>query len=202
MILGHSSPRASSAATSGRPSRPRYVFGTPGQARWSWPRRSSPASSPWSRCGLVSSSGTEATMSAIRLARGFTRRSKVIKFAGCYHGHVDSLSSPRRVRRVARSRAGPRTPTVVTACPGAATRSCCRYKDCTWRPSGGHSTTAPREEIALRDPPGLAHRHKLSMGRPCVPRRTHGVFNHGTRRRIRYCGNNDHAQPHLVILRS
>jgi glutamate-1-semialdehyde 2,1-aminomutase len=37
------------------------------------------------------SSGTEATMSAIRLARGFTRRDKIIKFAGCYHGHSDSL---------------------------------------------------------------------------------------------------------------
>lgn len=36
-------------------------------------------------------SGTEATMSAIRLARGHTRRDVVIKFAGCYHGHVDSL---------------------------------------------------------------------------------------------------------------
>jgi glutamate-1-semialdehyde 2,1-aminomutase len=36
-------------------------------------------------------SGTEATMSAIRLARGFTGRDKIIKFAGCYHGHVDSL---------------------------------------------------------------------------------------------------------------
>lgn len=36
-------------------------------------------------------SGTEATMSAIRLARGFTRRDKMIKFAGCYHGHADSL---------------------------------------------------------------------------------------------------------------
>ncbi|MGE9296795.1 MAG: glutamate-1-semialdehyde 2,1-aminomutase [Puniceicoccales bacterium] len=36
-------------------------------------------------------SGTEATMSAIRLARGFTGRHKIIKFAGCYHGHVDSL---------------------------------------------------------------------------------------------------------------
>ena len=36
-------------------------------------------------------SGTEATMSAIRLARGHTGRDKVIKFAGCYHGHVDSL---------------------------------------------------------------------------------------------------------------
>ena len=36
-------------------------------------------------------SGTEATMSSIRLARGFTGRSKIIKFSGCYHGHVDSL---------------------------------------------------------------------------------------------------------------
>jgi glutamate-1-semialdehyde 2,1-aminomutase len=37
------------------------------------------------------SSGTEATMSAIRVARGFTKRDAVVKFAGCYHGHVDSL---------------------------------------------------------------------------------------------------------------
>jgi glutamate-1-semialdehyde 2,1-aminomutase len=37
------------------------------------------------------SSGTEATMSAVRLARGFTGRDKIIKFAGCYHGHSDSL---------------------------------------------------------------------------------------------------------------
>lgn len=36
-------------------------------------------------------SGTEATMSCIRLARGFTGRSKIVKFEGCYHGHVDSL---------------------------------------------------------------------------------------------------------------
>ncbi|WP_455380015.1 glutamate-1-semialdehyde 2,1-aminomutase [Acidihalobacter prosperus] len=50
-------------------------------------------------CGLMPSmdmvrmvnSGTEATMSAIRLARGFTGRDKIIKFEGCYHGHVDSL---------------------------------------------------------------------------------------------------------------
>src|SRR5205085_4138123 len=36
-------------------------------------------------------SGTEATMSCLRLARGFTKRNKIIKFAGCYHGHADSL---------------------------------------------------------------------------------------------------------------
>ena len=39
----------------------------------------------------MTSSGTEATMSAIRLARGYTKRDKIIKFEGCYHGHVDSL---------------------------------------------------------------------------------------------------------------
>jgi glutamate-1-semialdehyde 2,1-aminomutase len=37
------------------------------------------------------SSGTEAVMSAIRLARGYTKRNKILKFEGCYHGHVDSL---------------------------------------------------------------------------------------------------------------
>jgi glutamate-1-semialdehyde 2,1-aminomutase len=39
----------------------------------------------------MTSSGTEACMSAIRLARGFTKRDKILKFDGCYHGHVDSL---------------------------------------------------------------------------------------------------------------
>ncbi len=50
-------------------------------------------------CSLVPSiervrlvtSGTEATMSAIRVARGFTRRDRIVKFEGCYHGHVDGL---------------------------------------------------------------------------------------------------------------
>src|SRR3954469_7338362 len=45
---------------------------------------------PVEKVRLVSS-GTEATMSAIRLARGFPGRDLVVKFAGCYHGHVDSL---------------------------------------------------------------------------------------------------------------
>lgn len=48
------------------------------------------ARTPVDRVRFVSS-GTEATMSAIRLARGFTGRDLVVKFAGCYHGHVDSL---------------------------------------------------------------------------------------------------------------
>lgn len=39
----------------------------------------------------MTNSGTEATMSAIRLARGYTKRDKIVKFSGCYHGHADSL---------------------------------------------------------------------------------------------------------------
>ena len=45
---------------------------------------------PVAQVRLVNS-GTEATMTAVRLARGFTDRRKVVKFAGCYHGHVDAL---------------------------------------------------------------------------------------------------------------
>src|SRR5262250_960701 len=48
------------------------------------------ARAPVDKVRLVSS-GTEATMSAVRLARGFTGRRIVVKFAGCYHGHVDAL---------------------------------------------------------------------------------------------------------------
>ncbi len=43
-------------------------------------------------------SGTEATMSAIRVARGFTGRDKIIKFEGCYHGHADGLLVKARLR--------------------------------------------------------------------------------------------------------
>ena len=44
------------------------------------------------------SSGTEATMSALRVARGFTSRRKILKFDGCYHGHADSPARLRRLR--------------------------------------------------------------------------------------------------------
>ena len=46
---------------------------------------------PSMECLRMVSSGTEATMSAIRLARGYTGRDKILKFEGCYHGHADSL---------------------------------------------------------------------------------------------------------------
>ena len=48
------------------------------------------ARTPVDQVRLVNS-GTEATMSALRLARAFTGRPKIVKFAGCYHGHADAL---------------------------------------------------------------------------------------------------------------
>ena len=46
---------------------------------------------PWCETVRMVNSGTEAVMSAVRLARGFTGRDKIIKFDGCYHGHSDML---------------------------------------------------------------------------------------------------------------
>ena len=71
-------------------------------------------------------SGTEATMSAIRLARGFTGRDVIIKFAGNYHGHVDSLLVA--AGSSAATLGVPNSPG-VTAGTGAKTRSCCHYND-------------------------------------------------------------------------
>jgi glutamate-1-semialdehyde 2,1-aminomutase len=87
LILGHAHPevvdavhRAVAAGTSfGAPSAPEVELAEEIVAR-----------TPVEQVRLVSS-GTEATLSAIRLARGFTGRAIVVKFAGCYHGHVDSL---------------------------------------------------------------------------------------------------------------
>ncbi len=88
MILGHAHPvviEAVQAAVARGTS-----FGTPGQGEVELAEEIVARVSPVEQVRLVSS-GTEATMSAIRLARGFTGRAKVIKFAGCYHGHVDAL---------------------------------------------------------------------------------------------------------------
>jgi glutamate-1-semialdehyde 2,1-aminomutase len=93
MILGHAHPAVvaavQSAASSG------LSFGTPtvGEielAEEIVARVNGGGSGPLEQVRLVNS-GTEATMSAIRLARGVTGRHKVVKFAGCYHGHVDAL---------------------------------------------------------------------------------------------------------------
>ncbi|MFD6414722.1 glutamate-1-semialdehyde 2,1-aminomutase [Streptomyces sp. NPDC060194] len=88
MILGHAHPEVTAAvqAAVARGT----SFGTPGEGEVALAEEIVARIAPVEQVRLVSS-GTEATMSAIRLARGFTGRAKVVKFAGCYHGHVDAL---------------------------------------------------------------------------------------------------------------
>ncbi|MDY6808591.1 MAG: glutamate-1-semialdehyde 2,1-aminomutase [Actinomycetota bacterium] len=88
MILGHAHPAVVAAvqqAAAGGLS-----FGAPTESEIELAEEIIDRVDPVQQVRLVNS-GTEATMSAIRLARGYTGRSKVIKFAGCYHGHVDAL---------------------------------------------------------------------------------------------------------------
>ncbi|MSR32191.1 MAG: glutamate-1-semialdehyde-2,1-aminomutase [Gemmataceae bacterium] len=88
MILGHSHPRVVKAiqetAAKGT------SFGAPTELESQMAELIMAMVPSMERVRMVNS-GTEATMSALRLARGHTGRDKIIKFAGCYHGHVDSL---------------------------------------------------------------------------------------------------------------
>lgn len=88
MILGHTHPKVIEAicatAASGT------SFGAPSPLETQLAQMVCEAYPNIKKIRMVSS-GTEATMSAIRLARGFTGRDKILKFDGCYHGHADSL---------------------------------------------------------------------------------------------------------------
>ncbi len=88
MILGHAHPRVISAIVEAAARG--TSFGAPTEAESQLAELVIAAVPSIQQLRLVSS-GTEATMSAIRLARGFTGRDKIVKFSGCYHGHVDSL---------------------------------------------------------------------------------------------------------------
>lgn len=88
MILGHRHPAVVEAVSEAMAHGFSYGTATPGEVALAEELVARVA--PLEKVRLVSS-GTEATMSAVRLARGFTGRSKVVKFAGCYHGHVDAL---------------------------------------------------------------------------------------------------------------
>ncbi|HEX3147055.1 MAG TPA: glutamate-1-semialdehyde 2,1-aminomutase [Gemmataceae bacterium] len=88
MILGHSHPRVVEAAIEA--ARNGSSFGAPTE-RESELAELIRAAMPAVEMVRMVSSGTEAAMSAVRLARGFTGRDLIVKFAGCYHGHVDSL---------------------------------------------------------------------------------------------------------------
>ena len=88
MILGHAHPEVVAAARAAASAG--LSFGTPTIGEVELAEEIIARVEPVHQVRLVNS-GTEATMSAIRLARGFTGHSKIIKFAGCYHGHVDAL---------------------------------------------------------------------------------------------------------------
>jgi len=87
MILGHAHPSVVAAVQEA--ARRGFSFGTPSENEVALAEEIV-ARTPAQQVRLVNS-GTEATMTAIRLARGYTGRTVVVKFAGCYHGHVDSL---------------------------------------------------------------------------------------------------------------
>jgi glutamate-1-semialdehyde 2,1-aminomutase len=87
LILGHAAPPVVAALHHAVDAGTSYGAPTPGEVELA---ELIVARTPVEKVRLVNS-GTEATMSAIRLARGFTGRSKIVKFAGNYHGHVDAL---------------------------------------------------------------------------------------------------------------
>src|SRR5258708_14381856 len=87
MILGHAHPEVIAAVREALAHGTSFGTVTPGEVELA---EEMTARAPIDKVRLVSS-GTEATMSAVRLARGFTARPLVVKFAGSYHGHVDAL---------------------------------------------------------------------------------------------------------------
>jgi glutamate-1-semialdehyde 2,1-aminomutase len=87
LILGHAHPGVVEAVQAAAARGTSFGTPTPGEVELA---AEIVDRTPVEQVRLVNS-GTEATMSAIRLARGFTGRSKIVKFAGCYHGHVDAL---------------------------------------------------------------------------------------------------------------
>lgn len=88
MILGHVHPEVLEAVQ--RVLADGFSFGAPTQAEIEIAEEICRLVPSIEQVRLVSS-GTEATMSALRLARGFTKRQRIVKFEGCYHGHADSL---------------------------------------------------------------------------------------------------------------
>jgi len=88
MILGHSHPAVVGAIRSAAARGTSYGISTESEVQMA--RLICEAIPSIDKVRMVSS-GTEAAMSAIRLARGYTKREKIVKFEGCYHGHADSL---------------------------------------------------------------------------------------------------------------
>ncbi|MDN3653477.1 glutamate-1-semialdehyde 2,1-aminomutase [Thalassotalea ponticola] len=88
MILGHNHPKILQAVI--ETAQNGLSFGAPTELEITMAEKVRELVPSMEKLRMVSS-GTEATMSAIRLARGYTNRNKILKFEGCYHGHADSL---------------------------------------------------------------------------------------------------------------
>ena len=88
MILGHNHPAILNAVI--ETAKNGLSFGAPTELEITMAEKVRELVPSMEKLRMVSS-GTEATMSAIRLARGYTKRDKILKFEGCYHGHADSL---------------------------------------------------------------------------------------------------------------
>ena len=144
MILGHAHPAVVSAVSAALVDGTSFGTATPGEVELA---EEIVARAPVEQVRLVNS-GTEATMLAVRLARGFTGRPLVVKFAGCYHGHVDAL--------LAAAGSGvatfglPDSPGVTGTRPG--TPSCCR--------------TTTRRPWPRSSPRAACHRRRHHRGLP------------------------------------
>ena len=156
-------------------------------------------------------SGTEACMSAIRLARGFTGREKIVKFAGCYHGHSDAfliqagsgasrLAHPVRPESPKAQRKTPCSPLTTTSAPS---RRCSMNTTVKWQPSSlnplqatwdasRHNRIFGRVESRLRRARHAAHLRRSHdripaggrwRGRGLWRHARHGVLRQGHRRR-------------------
>lgn len=156
MILGHAHPAVVEAVA--KAAARGLSFGAPTPAETQLAGEIIGRVAPVERIRLVNS-GTEATMSAVRLARGFTGRAKIVKFSGCYHGHVDALladagsgvatlglcDDPSARLRRARNRHGACRPPPGSLAPRQPTRSCCPTTTSMpySRPSPGSASRSP-----------------------------------------------------------
>ena len=153
-ILGHAHPDVVARRASARPSSG-LSFGAPTELEVRFAETVDASSTRRSHKLRCVSSGTEATMSAIRVARGFTKRDVIVKFEGCYHGHADHLlvKAGSGARDVRRPRLGGR--------PGAHRR----------RPrSRSRTTTSPALEELFADA-----RQRDRRGHRRAGRRQHGL---------------------------
>ena len=119
-------------------------------------------------------SGTEATMSALRVARGFTGRDKVVKFVGCYHGHADAVPGRGRQRRAHAGAArqpgrdqGARPPTPSSSSTTTPRRCARSSPRAATRSPASSSSRWPATWGSCRPQPGF-----LETAAPAVHRRT------------------------------